>query len=380
MHFSATAMAGCDDGCAALADPGAGIGAGVIAACQMQFRSSSPQELGVRPQCVKAIAFLQAAGTLWEFDSFMRSSALRTLSGHMRESVLAGEYGATTRGLLASALDAHLATFEEVGLNALTAILPCAVEGSGMTSAQLMDVLRTISEGARSVGSGGGHAAAAPQAITVRVSDGQSVGMIGVDEGDLAEAHSLARDVDEVLQTAVMTSGLRTIGQLAAAGNMTEMFVAVEATGAPLRRMLHSTLPDQLAKLLTHNQCPGDIMQMIHTIRYALARRQWVSVHGLSAGEASSDQKKAIAALSAGKLGAARPALLCNGGGASTRADPLSFLDKLSAGSQDGALFEAFFHIVAHLQVAFPTQAAQTMRFFVSLTKWIRKHRGLGAS
>ena len=36
--------------------------------------------------------------------------------------------------------------------------------------------------------------------------------------------------------------------------------------------------------------------------------------------------------------------------------------------------------IVAHLQVAFPTQAAQTMRFFVALTKWIRKHRGLGAS
>jgi hypothetical protein len=64
--------------------------------------------------------------------------------------------------------------------------------------------------------------------------------------------------------------------------------------------------------------------------------------------------------------------------------DPLGFLDKLAASKArarlelDGALFEGPARIFlirssrAPGQVTFPTKAAQTMRFFVALAKWIR--------
>ena len=79
-------------------------------------------------------------------------------------------------------------------------------------------------------------------------------------------------------------------------------------------------------------------------------------------------------------MGKARPGLLILGAGASTQADPLSFLDKFSSGQQEAALCGAFFLMTAALQVAFPVQAASTMRFIIKVQRWIHEQRGAGAS
>ena len=136
----------------------------------------------------------------------------------------------------------------------------------------------------------------------------------------------------------------------------------------------------ELGKVVTHAQWSDAMAQQLLATRAALERRLCNGIFGTTATEPSANEMKCFSFLRQGKLGKAKPGLLVPGAAASTQADPLGFLAKLAAGQQEAALCGAFLLMVAALQVAFPDQAAQSMRFFLKVQRWVHEQRGAGAS
>ena len=301
--------------------------------------------------------------------------------------MLAPPFDASKRAALCGALEDYLES-SNAGDVTMRAMLPVAVGGAGMSWADLMGVLRTLSDAARR-GSSSGVAAPPPQQqqnITVRVDGGGGATITaGLPDEDRVEAQSIGQDVSDVASTPSLMNELRALGNMASSASPSaSLAAAVDGAGEPIRRMLRTTLTEHLERLMAHNSYSGETMQTVHTVRNALARRQWSSVHGASS-EPNAEEKKIMRACVAGCLGKARPALFMTSMlpdgtsvGASSATDPLGFLEKVPAA--EAALGLAVLLTVAHLQVAFPAQAAQTMRFYVALLKWVRSQRAQQAS
>ena len=342
---------------------------------------------GVTPLQVKATMFSEAVVDDAAFDAFLINSAMLTTSAAMRESLLAPPFDASKRAALCGALEDYLES-SNAGDVTMRAMLPVAVGGAGMSWADLMGVLRTLSDAARRGSSSG--VAAPPshqqQNITVRVDGGGGATITaGLPDEDRVEAQSIGQDVSDVASTPSLMNELRALGNMASSASPSaSLAAAVDGAGEPIRRMLRTTLTEHLERLMAHNSYSGETMQTVHTVRNALARRQWSSVHGASS-EPNAEEKKIMRACVAGCLGKARPALFMTSMlpdgtsvGASSATDPLGFLEKVPAA--EAALGLAVLLTVAHLQVAFPAQAAQTMRFYVALLKWVRSQRAQQAS
>ena len=154
----------------------------------------------------------------------------------------------------------------------------------------------------------------------------------------------------------------------------------LNGVGAPLQRILSTPAVSELSKVISNAQWPDEMTQQVLMVRSSLERRIAVGVFGSAATDLDADQRKCFAHLRQGHLGRARPSLLVKGAGASTQADPLSFLLKLESGQQEAALCGAFLLMIAALQVAFPAQAATSMRFMGKVQRWIHEQRGAGAS
>ena len=363
-----------------VANPAVGAGQ------QGGFNTLRGMARGVTPLQTKVTLFSEATWDDSIFDSFLIHSAMLTVSASMRESLLAPPFDASKRAALCGALEDYLES-SNAGLVTMRAMLPVAVGGAGMSGSDLMGVLRTLSDAARrSSGAGGGAPPAQQQQnITVRVDGGGGATITaGLPDEDRVEAQSIGQDVSDVASTPSLMNELRALGNMASSASPSaSLAAAVDGAGEPIRRMLRTTLTEHLERLMAHNGYSGEITQTVHTVRNALARRQWSSVHGV-ASEPSADEKKIMRACVAGCLGKARPALFMgsilsdSSVGASSAADPLGFLEKVPAA--EAALSLAVLLTVAHLQVAFPAQAAQTMRFYVALLKWVRSQRAQQAS
>ena len=358
----------------------------VVAGQQGGFNTLRGAARGVTPLQTKATLFSEATWDDSTFDSFLIHSAMLTVSASMRESLLAPPFDASKRAALCGALEDYLES-SNAGIVTMRAMLPMAIGGAGMSWSDLMGVLRTLSDAARrSSGAGGGAPPAQQQQnITVRVDGGGGATITaGLPDEDRVEAQSIGQDVSDVASTPSLMNELRALGNMASSASPSaSLAAAVDGAGEPIRRMLRTTLTEHLERLMAHNGYSGETTQTVHTVRNALARRQWSSVHGV-ASEPSADEKKIMRACVAGCLGKARPALFMGSilsdtsVGASSATDPLGFLEKVPAA--EAALGLAVLLTVAHLQVAFPAQAAQTMRFYVALLKWVRSQRAQQAS
>ena len=337
---------------------------------------------GVLGSCVVALGFMCAASSLPEFDNFLRVAALKTMSARMRESTIASAAGldAAARRTAAAALDAYFEDNITMGSTELMAMLPARAEGAaGMDHQVLLSIFRAIVDNSSFNKSLGPRRPLEVQPpLVVRVG-GQNF-LDSADDDNRAEFASLARDASDVAASGSLRAQLNKLEGYVASADFPGLFNVFESSGAPLQRILATPQVSELSKVISNAQWPDEMTQQVLAVRSSLDRRISVGVFGSAATDPSADERKCFAYLRQGHLGKARPGLLILGAGASTQADPLSFLDKFSSGQQEAALCGAFFLMTAALQVAFPVQAASTMRFIIKVQRWIHEQRGAGAS
>ena len=320
---------------------------------------------GIPPAHAYATAFFGAAQSEEEFDLFIRNSSMFTLDGIVRLALLTDVRG--SRLALAAALEAKLVqTACDVG--SVIAML-----GAGRTSTQLLDTFRALVESGRAVAGAAPAAAPAAAPVVVRIGDTELP-----DGDDRPEAVALSRDVSEMAKSQTMCARLRTLGDAVNDVNMLFNATVGPETGAPLRRVLETPQETMLSKALVRHQMPDDLVQIIQLVRAALARRVLLGVFGSAAAEQTPQVKQCVSALRQGLLGRARPGLLIPSAGASSAEDPLSFLDNMTDGA--GSLAMAFMYMQNALCIAFPSQAADTLRWFVAAQRFVTDERGDGAS
>ena len=346
-----------------------------------QLAAASPPSMGgVLPTFQFAACFLHAASSLPEFDKFVRVASLHTMHAAMRESTFIGDFDDAARRTAAAALDGYFIENITMELSALRALLPQSVSGAGMDHSLLCNIFRSIAENSSLNKTKLGSSSGSSQPQQIRVHVGGENFLAGTDEDSRPEFASLARDASEVAESHEFQEQLGALEGAAMRQDFSELQTKMSSAGAPLRRMLLTPAVSELSKVITHSQWKDDMMQKLLSVRAALERRTCIGVFGSAATEPSTDELKCFSYLRQGKLGKARPSLLVTGSAASTQADPLSFLSKLPSEQQEAALCGAFLMMIAALQISFPGQAAQSMRFYLKVQRWIFEQRGAGAT
>ena len=337
---------------------------------------------GAKPGQKYAYVFCEAAKDDASFREFVTKSALVTMQPAIMNTVLAMEDG-HKYAALCSALEDHVAA-SGVEVASLQTMLPAA----SSTGQELSDVLRTLT------GRGGAGGGASPQvqpmqqqSITVRV-DGTGAASLSsnLPEDDVVEGQGLGQDVYEVGHDPSQMAKLKALGDLVSSQATGENIAqAVETAGRAIQRIVRTSLPEHLDRLMVKEQYDATAVSAVQSVRALLARRQWAAVHGVNAAEPSNETKKGVRACVAGTLAKALPGCfmgdIVQAGtsiGAHSIKDPLGFLEQLPAA--ESCLNLAVLLMVGHLQNAFPAQAGTTMRFYVSLLMWIRTQRAQGAS
>ena len=371
---------------AAAATPAAApTAAGVVAPAALAgLAQSAGEAAGVLGSCVFSLLFFDAASSLAEYDNFMRMSTLKTMGAMMRESTLGSAAGLdnSSRRTAAAALDTYFQTNITMGASELRAMLPARADGAaGMDHQLLLSTFRAVVDNAnfnKTLSSADGGGRGAQQQVVVRV--GGTNFLDSADDTNRAEFASLARDASEVVASGTLRAQLNKLEGYSTASDYPGLHNVLNGVGAPLQRILSTPAVSELSKVISNAQWPDEMTQQVLMVRSSLERRIAVGVFGSAATDLDADQRKCFAHLRQGHLGRARPSLLVKGAGASTQADPLSFLLKLESGQQEAALCGAFLLMIAALQVAFPAQAATSMRFMGKVQRWIHEQRGAGAS
>ena len=204
-----------------------------------------------------------------------------------------------TRGMMAAALESFLDENIACDQSTIDGMLPqCS-----MNSSQMLDVFNTMANSMtlntklrREMGGGG--QAAPNQVVTVRVGGADA---LFTDGDGAAEAISLARDAMEAGSSDAAKVAMKALEGYALEGDYNKLQGAMEKAGAPIYRLLTTPLVAELSRALTQTQWPEDAVATMMSCRAALARRQWLSVRGSSAGEPDADEGKAFGSLRQGK-------------------------------------------------------------------------------